>query len=76
MIPVALDWLPYRRQRAVPPPEPVLEVLTETVQLVTSYGRWQREPGCTYLTARDLPEPYGPDPVVFGNVPRVDLFRD
>lgn len=61
---VARGEYPYRSPRAVPPPEPVLEVLAETVQLVTSYGRWQ-------------PEPYGPDPVVFGAAPRVNSpFND
>jgi hypothetical protein len=56
--------LPGPLRRIVPPPEPPL---AETVTVVATQGRWQPEPGCRYLTARELPMPRHPDVLVFGD---------
>lgn len=52
--------------RVFPRPHGMPE-LAETVQVVQAHGRWRPEPGCVYLTARQLPMPRHPDRIVFGD---------
>lgn len=61
-----IPLLPYRRRRIVPPPEPPLGMIALLFPPA-------REPERD--TGRDdaLPDPYGPDPVVFGSAPRAGL---
>lgn len=51
---------PYRK-RVMPPPEPPLEAKEAR----------EHELRTAYRSTRAWPDPYGPDPVVFGVVPRV-----
>ena len=59
-----MSLLQRLRQRAQPP-----RYAPEPLQAVTISPAWRETwaaPGVIRLRAEDLPEPYGPDPYVFG----------
>lgn len=74
-----------RFARGLLPPVPELDLLAESGQravLAAVAARDELGPGVPVAApelpaTRRLPDPYGPDPVVFGSVPRVrSPFRD
>lgn len=77
MIPV-VDWLVPPRRPVAPPQPPGM--LAESARQAEAAERAARAlgPGARITgtwgelpATRDWPDPYGPDPVVFGSVPRV-----
>ena len=72
MSPLALPW-----RRVLPPPEPA-DLLAESAQrteaaedAMAPVVAYDMRPAKHPRTTDGWPDPHGPDPVVFGSVPRI-----
>lgn len=67
--PQVMGWLGFRR--VMPPAEPPLEALEHQAYTDAAHAQVHAFSGHVRGETDSWPDPFGPDPVVFGSEPRV-----